>query len=143
MGNLYSNPRELTPNQAMYVDDYCKKSKDFPKEFREIPDFHYVYEWEDGGFVDYTVQDNSGFDYKGDAIKDKSFYIWSLFSIKDTKKKFMQVLNMAKNQYNCDVIRFSTLRNQGAWIKNLEKAGIKVVPEQTIFKCKLKEFKNE
>ena len=143
MGMLYSNPRELTPNQAIYVDDYCKKSKDFPEEFSEIPDFHYVYEWEDGGFVDYTVHDNSGFDYKGENVKDKSFYIWSLFSKKDTNKKFNQIVKMAKKQYNCDVIRFSTLRNQDAWIKNLEKAGIKVIPEQTIFKCELKEFDNE
>ena len=138
MGTFYNNPRELTPNQVMYADDYCKKSKDFPKEFNELPDFHCVYEWEDGGFVDYTIYDTSGFNYKGEYIKDKAFYVWSFFSTKDTDSKFKKIVDMAKNQYNCDVIRFSTLRNQDAWIKNLKKSGINIVPEQTIFKYELR-----
>ena len=138
-GILYNNPRDLTPNQSIYLDDYCKKSKDFPDEFKEIPDFHYVYEWSDGGFIDYTVQDNSGFNYKGEIIKDKAFYIWSLFSKKDTAKKFKEIIEMAK-EHKCNIIRFSTLRNQKAWVKNLKKVGIKIVPEQTIFKCEIEEI---
>jgi len=143
LGKFYNNPRELTPNQIKYINDYCKKSKDYPEEFKEIPEFHYVYEWDDGAFVDYTVEDYSGVNYKGENIKDKSFYIWALFSRKDTVRKFNAIVDIAKNEYGCNAIRFSTLRNQKAWIKNLKKAGIKVTPEQTIFKCDLKEISNE
>ena len=140
MGNFYTNPRELTPNQAKYIDEYCKKSKDFPEEFESIPDFHYVYEWEDGGFVDYVIEDMSGTNYQGKYVEDKSFYIWCLYSNKGTIKKYKEIAKMAKEIYKCNVIRFSTFRNQKAWIKRLKKAGINLVPEQTVFKCELKEI---
>ena len=143
MSSFYTNPRELTPNQSIYVDDYCKKSKDFPEEFKSIPDFHYVYEWEDGSFIDYTIQDNSGINYEGKYVEDKSFYIWSLYSKRNTGAKYKQIVDIAKDEYNCNNIRFSTLRNQDAWIKNLKRAGIEIIPEQTIFKCELKENNNE
>ena len=139
MGTFYENPRDLTPNQALYLDDYCKKSKDFPEEFKDIPDFHYVYEWKDGGFIDYTIEDNSGFDYKGDYINDKCFYIWCLFSKENAINRYKEIVKIAKEDYKCNNIRFSTLRNQDVWIKRLKKAGIKLVIEQTIFKCNLEE----
>tara|TARA_Y100000593_G_C4249504_1_gene306404 strand:+ start:279 stop:698 length:420 start_codon:yes stop_codon:yes gene_type:complete len=138
MDNFYTNPRELTPNQVIYLEDYCKKSKDFPEEFKSVPEEHYVYEWEDGSFLDFTIQDNSGFDYKGDYIEDKCFYIWCLFSKKNSVKKYKKIEKLAKEKYKCNNIRFSTFRKKDAWIKLIEKVGGKLEEEQIVFKLSLK-----
>jgi hypothetical protein len=140
MGMFYNNPRDLTPNQVIYLEDYCKKSKDFPEEFKTIPEHHYVYEWDDGGFIDYTIEDDSGIDYKGQHVEDKCFYIWCLFSKKNTLKKYKHIVKIAKENYKCNNIRFSTFRKKDAWIKRLEQAGIKIEEEQTIFKCNLEDI---
>jgi hypothetical protein len=139
MGMFYNNPRDLTPNQVIYLEDYCKKSKDYPEEFKSIPEHHYVYEWSDGGFIDYTIEDNSGVDYKGEYIKDKSFYIWCLYSKKNTLQRCKDIVRIAKKDYECNNIRFSTFRKKDAWIRRLSQAGIKIEEEQTIFKCNLED----
>ena len=123
MGQLYKNPRELTPNQEKYKKFYCRKSGDSVREFEEIPEQHHVYEWSDGAFVDYVIFDRNAIGIEDIVIK-RTMNIYCFFSLKDTVKKFREIYKVAK-AFKCDTVQFTTWRNRDAFSRILDKMGSK------------------
>ena len=124
MGQLYKNPRKLTPKQLQYADKYMDKSGDDWEEYSTIPEEHEVFEWDDG-FVDYTVYTYGEFDEdERRIIPDKTMFIHCIYSdgMNGYRKKFKDVIEVAEHKYQCNVIQFKTSRNSEVWKKMIADA---------------------
>jgi len=134
LGKIYKNPKDLTPLQYKYADEYMLKSGDSWEEFKSTPKEHTVFEWEDG-WVDYTTTKEVLFDFEGKRIKKDIFWIYTIFSKGNTLKKFRDIQKVARDKYKCDVVRFSTLRSKGAWERELRIFKPKAI--QTVFEMEI------
>lgn len=124
MGQLFKNPKKLTPKQLQYADKYMEKSGDDWEEFSTIPDEHDVFEWDDG-FVDYTVYEYSHFDdVQAIMINDKTMFIHCIYSdnVGTYMKKFKEIFEVAKYKYDCRLVQFKTSREPEAWRKLIKRA---------------------
>ena len=135
IGKLYDNPQELTPVQYKYAEEYMKKSGDSWEEYKDIPvENHFVFEWDDG-WVDYRIYDEVLFDLKGKRQYKRIFWIYSLFAKSNSIKRFKDIEAVARDKYDCHVVRFQTLRNDKAWERALKIFKPKVI--QSVFEMEV------
>ena len=55
------------------------------------------------------------FDLKGKRQYKRIFWIYSLFAKSNSIKRFKDIEAVARDKYDCHVVRFQTLRNDKAW----------------------------
>ena len=147
MGQIYRNPKRLTPNQLKYADKYMDKSGEDWEEYSTIPVEHEVFEWDDG-FVDYTVYQFEEFDEdQAMLMSPNTMFIHCMYaeSVGSYMKKFKEILEVAKYKYKCNLVQFKTSREPEAWKKLIKKStGLQAKVNTVVLDIKLdKEDKNE